>query len=92
VFGASEDGGFFLFGGNRELEKNIWTSLPYSDFEMADVFAKKLASISQVKNFPALFNVDTSDDLVRLRKFLGSKKDLLPEQKALQDWLKANQF
>lgn len=92
VLGPAEDGGFYLFAGNRPVEESVWTGVPYGDWQTCELLSKGLSAIAPVKKLPPLFDVDTQDDLIRLRKLLGSRKDLLPEQKNLYTWLKDSSF
>jgi glycosyltransferase A (GT-A) superfamily protein (DUF2064 family) len=92
VLGASEDGSFFLFGGSAPIPQESWTSIPYGDFQTAEALQKQLGKLGHVRRIESTFNVDSAEDLTRLRKLLGSRKELLPDQKTLHDWLKKSSY
>lgn len=87
VLGAAEDGGFYLFGGSKPMPRDIWEQVPYSVSETAQMLADRLRQIGYIQYVPALFDVDTAGQLVKLKSELARKRDLLPEQSDLLTWL-----
>lgn len=88
VIGPVEDGGFYLVGGSQGVPLKVWSAVTYGDWETAEQLSRALSKIAPVKDLTTLFDVDTSEDLLRMRRVLESRKDLLKEQKTLLDWLK----
>lgn len=88
ILGPVEDGRIYLFGGSQAVDSKIWTSVPYGDWQTAELLKKKLVHISGIKELLSLFDIEAAEDMMRLHKFLVNQKELLPEQKTLQNWLK----
>ncbi|MBI3535298.1 MAG: DUF2064 domain-containing protein, partial [Deltaproteobacteria bacterium] len=63
VIGKTYDGGFYLFGANFRISKNIWTSIPYSHPQTAKLLTKKLDNL-QAQSFQLrqLRDIDTIED------------------------------
>ena len=83
VLGRAMDGGYYLFGGTRELSTVLWTSVPYSTSMTARIFAAKLEELGVVEELPELLDVDTIEELKLLSAELASRDDLLPAQSKL---------
>ena len=68
ILGETEDGGFYLFGGKQKIEKEVWTSIPYSTEETAKCLVDKLGK----DNFIFLeknFDIDYAEDLKKLASY-----------------------
>jgi glycosyltransferase A (GT-A) superfamily protein (DUF2064 family) len=89
VLGPAEDGGFYLFGGRRPLPAAAWTEVTYSVATTRRELAERLARHGAVRELARDFDVDTVDDLRRLRGVLAARDDLGPAGAALRDWLLA---
>lgn len=87
VLGPADDGGFYLFAGSRPVPRPVWMGVPYSDANTLRLLAAGLEPIAPAERLTPMFDVDTLDELVRLRRELRDRDDLLPEQRALADWL-----
>ena len=68
VIGPTEDGGFYLFGGNKNIPQKTWLSTPYSTTTTYNVLTKQLKKIGHISVLPQLFDVDTVKELKRLAK------------------------
>lgn len=84
VMGRAEDGGFWLFGGTRAIERAVWFGVPYS---MADTADRLLEQLSEVAFVTGLRDVDRADDLAGLRAHLAQLKAPVAGQVALAAWL-----
>lgn len=65
ILGETEDGGFYLFGGKRPIEKSVWTSVEYS----SEKTSAELVKILGKENFIFLgkkFDIDFVEDLRKL--------------------------
>jgi len=87
VIGPADDGGYYLFTGKTPIAERTWLSVPYSTDETAEVFAQNLCPLGRVSWLENSFDVDTSDDLNRLKKTMSTQTDLTEEQKILLNWL-----
>lgn len=81
IIGPSDDGGFYLFGGNKSVDKNIWCSTPYSCSETLGILTDKIGG-QKFEYLKTLFDIDELNDLVRLSNYDTGK---IPE---LIDWCK----
>lgn len=63
VLGKTPDGGFYLFGGNCNLNKNLWTSITYSENTTAQQLKNAIATLGPVRELPSCADVDYFDDL-----------------------------
>jgi len=70
VFGPSDDGGFWLFGGNCKIPDSIWTEVIYSQADTGDQFFNKIDQVGEVKTLAPLCDVDEVCDLITLHKAL----------------------
>lgn len=66
VFGPTFDGGFYLFGGNTKIPKEIWTSVTYSQNDTMENLSQKIEEFGEVLVIEALADVDTVADLATL--------------------------
>lgn len=89
VLGPADDGGFYLFGGRRPLPAATWTEVTYSAATTRAELAARLARHGSVRELAPAFDVDTLDDLRRLRAAMAGRGDLGPAGVALRDWLLA---
>ncbi|MDB2415222.1 DUF2064 domain-containing protein [Rickettsiales bacterium] len=88
VFGPAKDGGFYLFGAKRDLDKNIWESVEYSQNTTLKDLKKKLKQEKiKVILLPENIDVDDAYDLNLLYSKLKRNKNLLPKQRSLLNWL-----
>lgn len=89
VLGPADDGGFYLFGGRRPLPATAWTEVTYSAATTRAELAQRLARHGAVRELSPAFDVDTVDDLRRLRDALAARDDLGAAGLALREWLLA---
>lgn len=82
-FAPSEDGGFWLFGGNCPVAKNIWTDVVYSEKNTGKQFLNSVEQLGEVKILSTLRDVDELEDLPPLRQSLVELNKPLPAQNAL---------
>lgn len=87
VIGPAEDGGYYLFGGATPVARALWVAVPYSASNTLSVFADLLRPVGTIRYLPSLFDVDTADDLARLRPLLAATPGLTPEQHRLRNLL-----
>lgn len=86
LLGRTDDGGYYLFGGNQPIPRETWESVPYSASTTAEEFARRLAPQGKIKELPKLFDVDTLEDLIRLSQLDDSEADLLEAQRRVIAW------
>ena len=67
VIGPCHDGGFYLFGGSKAMDREFWQSIPYSRSRTRIALIHALKEREQ-EYFPldSLTDVDTRADLKRL--------------------------
>lgn len=63
VMGNTPDGGFYLFGSNRSLSKEMWTSISYSEDTTARQLRNVVSSLGTVVELPPCADVDYLEDL-----------------------------
>lgn len=87
IIGQTEDGGFYLYGGNVYLDKNLWTSINYSCETTAHELMEKIGP-SKFRMLKKSFDIDTISDLKKLATL--PTDNLLPKQKKIIQWAKEN--
>lgn len=89
IIGPASDGGFYLFGGKKEIAEEVWTSVPYSARDTLEMLQMKLGLDADegMSSFETLLDVDTEEDLKRLLLQMGGDK--LPMQQRLYAWLES---
>ncbi len=90
VIGPADDGGYYLYGGHTALPHELWVSVPYSVSETCAVFTENLTAYGQIFTLEKTFDVDTEDDLDRLRHSLHDMTS--PPQQTLIKWLNKTTF
>ncbi len=81
VLGPAEDGGFWLYGGNRNAPEALWESVNYSQPRTASEFRAALAAYGDWLKLATLGDLDTVEDLVQLRDTLQALPAPLPGQR-----------
>ena len=72
VIGPTEDGGYYLIGV-RVAHRELFDDMPWSTPEVLDVTLRRAASAGlRVACLPPWFDIDTPDDLERLRSTLAA--------------------
>lgn len=84
VLGPAEDGGFWLYGGNRIAPDALWESVTYSEPRTAADFHAALADYGSWHHLPTLADLDTVDDLRTLAGALRALPRPLPAQERLR--------
>lgn len=78
VMGPTDDGGFYLFGGRREVPKDIWLSTPYSTKTTSQRLIQQIEKkIGTLKTLPKLFDIDTIAELKKLVQLKPQFQDYL---------------
>ena len=72
AFAPSDDGGFWLFGGNCNIPNKVWTDVIYSEAETGTHFLNKIKKIGDIKVLESLNDVDEVDDLIQLQSELSN--------------------
>lgn len=83
AFGPSEDGGFWLFGGNCNIPLKNWTDVKYSQSDTGKQFINKIKQAGEIKTLTSLRDVDEVEDLILLIDVLKRLEKPLPAQQAL---------
>lgn len=83
VIGPAEDGGFWLFGGNRRLPESAWTSVDYSTPSTARGFVAAMHGHGDWRTLDTLRDIDTAADLIPVRRRLATLAEPTAEQSAL---------
>ncbi len=87
VIGRSDDGGFYLFGGNISIPANVWRSVSYSEATTADQLVAAIKSFGPIHELPTLSDVDTIEDLEPMANALANLPAPLGEQIRLLQWI-----
>lgn len=87
VIGRSDDGGFYLFGGNSPIPHNVWQSVSYSESTTADQLASAIKSFGPIHELPMLSDVDIFGDLEPMGDALANLPAPLGEQIRLLQWI-----
>lgn len=66
IIGPALDGGFYLFAGSKKIDKNLWTTVPYSQNNTLEELSKNLKTIAEIKLLKPLTDIDTIDDIILL--------------------------
>ncbi len=89
VFGPSDDGGFWLFGGNCDIPPTIWTDVIYSEADTGTQFFNKIEHVGEIKTLVSLRDADEADDLIPLREDLLELTEPTIAQQELVQFLDA---
>lgn len=87
VLGGARDGGFWLFGGNAPIAREVWCGIRYSRADTAAQLRKALPLRERTDALPVLADVDTAHDLAPLAEALSSLPAPCPAQRGLLQWL-----
>ncbi|MDQ3556997.1 MAG: DUF2064 domain-containing protein [Gemmatimonadota bacterium] len=87
VLGPAEDGGFYVFAGGHPIPRAVWRDVAYSDAATLRELERGLRPLAPVDRLATSFDVDNAGELLRLRDELGRQAEILPEQRALAEWL-----
>lgn len=87
VIGPARDGGFWLFGSNRHLDRDTWSRVGYSRPDTAARFRDAFADAGRWATLPELTDVDAVEDLVDVHAALRALPAPHPGQSALLAWL-----
>jgi rSAM/selenodomain-associated transferase 1 len=88
VIGRASDGGFWLFGTRVPVPASVWHKPSYSSAHTADQLLAALRPLGAPASLPTLTDVDRAEDLTALAEALQALPAPLPEQQALQTWLR----
>ena len=89
VLGLADDGGFWLYGGNRETPETLWESVRYSQPDTADEFRAAFAAYGEWQAAPQLGDLDSIGDIARVRAALAVLPAPLPAQRRLFELLES---
>lgn len=83
--GLCEDGGFYIFGGRKEIPREAWLNITYSEATTGASLMMELERLGSVKRLPVQFDVDELNDLNHLKSILSQRNEsrFLP----LKNWL-----
>jgi glycosyltransferase A (GT-A) superfamily protein (DUF2064 family) len=87
VIGPAKDGGFWLFGANRQLPLTAWTTTPYSRADTEAVFRQAMSGHGTWLELPALTDLDRLADLKPVVAELRALTLPTTEQVSLLAWL-----
>ncbi|MEZ5463433.1 DUF2064 domain-containing protein [Dokdonella sp.] len=80
VIGRANDGGFWLFGGNRELPHANWTGVEYSRADTATGFVHAMKDCGDWLELATLRDIDVAADIAPVRAQLHALEQPTPEQ------------
>jgi hypothetical protein len=89
AIGPANDGGFWLYGGNRAAPYALWEAVAYSRSDTAERFRVAFAAHGACLVVPPLTDVDHGGDLPALARELAVLAAPLPAQRRLAAWLAA---
>lgn len=84
VIGEAEDGGFYFYGGAKELPDDVWLNVEYSSDKTSKQLESGLRRYAGVELIQKSFDIDTYADLDKLGKV--TKDHLVEEQIELIQW------
>ena len=87
AIGPAEDGGFWLFGGNRRLDDTAWLQPRYSAPSTAVEFVEALRGQGDWLELERLRDIDTVADIGPVRERLAALADATAEQSHLMEQL-----
>jgi len=87
VLGPADDGGFWLFGGNRAIPIEDWDSIQYSQATTLDAFARMATAHGDLLMLDPLTDVDAADDVAALGSGLRNLPAPTPVQGKLLEWI-----
>lgn len=87
VIGPANDGGFYLFGSQRCLSQQEWLNIPYSATNTTEKLLDQIQRQGTIHELPALTDVDTVNELRKLKRSSPQNQQLLPEQTHVIDWV-----
>ena len=82
VIGPSTDGGYYIFGGCKPIEEDIWRSIPWSSEYTRKVFENKINDM--IYNLPLLTDVDEEKDIPKM--LIEMPEDSIEQQQTLSNW------
>ena len=85
VIGPASDGGFYLFGGNTPVPKDIWINVPYSQNNTLEILLNNINNLCDVSFLDTYTDVDEVDDLELILKEMPF--DLSKTQAKLKEWI-----
>lgn len=94
VVGPARDGGFWLFGANRNLTRRFWAPLRFDPNDRVGSFAafrSALDDLGVVLDLPVLSDLDHDQDLAAVIADLTALEQPLSAQRELLLWLVAQQ-
>ncbi len=92
TIGRALDGGFYLFGCNASIPKEIWLKPTYSSATTCSELVLSLSHNHLIMELESLRDVDTKADLTELMRELYFSDSKLAEQESLQEWLQTISF
>jgi rSAM/selenodomain-associated transferase 1 len=66
TIGPTLDGGFYLFGGKKEIPLSIWQAVPYSQSNTFELLLEQLKPLGQTQFLEKNYDVDFVEDLEKL--------------------------
>ena len=83
VIGEATDGGFWLFGGNREIPAPLWSGVAYGRDDTAQQFRDTLGPRGEWLALRRHTDLDTGEDLGAVAAELEALDQALPQQREL---------
>ncbi len=87
AFAPSDDGGFWLLGGNCPIPEAIWSDVVYSQADTGQCFLDKVKPLAEIKVLKTLVDVDEPEHLLALDQQLSDLSEILPAQEKLRVFL-----
>jgi len=87
VFAPSDDGGFWLIGGNCDIPLEVWTDVIYSEVDTGTQFFNRIKPLGDIKALESLNDVDEFNDLIQLKTELNNLSFPTKAQKELGSFI-----
>ena len=86
IIGETHDGGFYFFGGGKEIPKEVWLNVEYSTEQTGNQLINQLQKYGDIEKLSKNFDIDTIEDFRNLGKCADC---MLPEQAKLIKWARS---
>lgn len=88
IIGKSEDGGFWVFGGNVSIPQDLWNKVSYSTSTTTKELVESIQPLGPIQYTSTLVDVDEFEDLPKALHQLENLKTPNEYQRELIKWIR----